>query len=124
MESRSSHPRLRGPRGLRDPRAWHRDYAGRRVAGVCVSLARNLEVSVSAVRLAFVLLALIHGVGFVLYGVLWALLPGCPEEPAAMDRWLGATRRFLGEDPDGVSAGPASDFRYEYDPDSDPEDER
>jgi phage shock protein PspC (stress-responsive transcriptional regulator) len=122
MESRSSHPRLRGPRGLRDPQAWHRAYAGRRFAGVCVSLAQNLEVSVTAVRLAFVLLALIHGTGFILYAVLWALLPGGPGEPAALDRWLGAARRFLGDDDESVRAG--SDYRHEYEPDYDGEDER
>ena len=124
MESRSSHPRLRGPRGLRDPRAWHRDYAGRRFAGVCASLAQNLEVSVTAVRLAFVLLALIHGLGFILYAVLWALLPGGPGEPAAMDRWLRAMRRFLGDDDAAVRTGADSDFHYEYEPDYDGEDER
>ena len=126
MESRSSHPRLRGPRGLRDPRAWHRDYAGRRFAGVCVSLAQNLELSVSAVRLAFVLLGLIHGMGFLLYAVLWALLPGGPAEPAAMDRWLRAVRRFLGDERGALRAGADPDFQYEYDSDYDdgPEDER
>jgi phage shock protein PspC (stress-responsive transcriptional regulator) len=126
MKSRSSQPRLRGPRGLRDPAAWHRNYSGRRVAGVCESLAQNLEISVSAVRLAFVLLALIHGMGFLLYGVFWALLPGSPGEPAALDRWLAAARRFLADDRDAVPAGVGSDVDYEYDRDADyePEDER
>lgn len=127
MESRSDQPRTRaarGPRGLRDPRAWHRDYAGRRLAGVCVSLAENLEVSVSAVRVAFVLLALFHGTGILLYAVIWALLPGTPDEPAPLDRWVHAARRFLGQEPGPLHAGADRDLHYDYDPDDDPEDER
>jgi hypothetical protein len=76
------------------------------------------------VRLAFVLLTLIHGMGFILYAVLWALLPGGPGEPAAMDRWLRAVRRFLGDDDDAVRTGADSDFHYDYEPDYDGEDER
>ena len=127
MESRTDqpHPRgPRGPRGLRDPRAWHRDYAGRRFAGVCVSLAENLEVSVSAVRLGFVLLALFHGTGVLLYAVIWALLPATSDEPAPLDRWVHAARRFLGEERGPLRAAAHRDLHYDYDPDDEEEDER
>jgi phage shock protein PspC (stress-responsive transcriptional regulator) len=93
-------PRPRGPRGLRDPGEWHRDYPDRRIAGVCQSLARNLEISVSAVRIAFALLALFHGFGVWLYAILWGLLPARPGEPSALDRWIRAGRRFLAGDPE------------------------
>ena len=43
--------------------------------GVAFTFAHNLEISVTAVRLAFILLTLIHGVGVILYAALWVLLP-------------------------------------------------
>lgn len=97
METTSSARRPRGPRGLRSPQAWHRDYDDRRIAGVCLSLAHNLEISVTAVRLAFIVLALIHGTGVILYLVLWALLPDRAGEPATLDRWIRDGKRLLGD---------------------------
>ncbi len=96
MENHSDRKRW-GPRGLRSPEAWHRDYDDRRIAGVCASLARNLEISVSAVRLAFIVLVFIHGTGLILYAALWALLPERDGEPAHLDRWIRSARRFIGD---------------------------
>jgi phage shock protein PspC (stress-responsive transcriptional regulator) len=78
MHSRSTDARPPGPRGLRDPREWHRDYPDRKLAGVCASLAANLEVSVTAVRIAFVALTLFRGTGLLLYVLLWLLVPARP----------------------------------------------
>lgn len=97
METNDTRTPPRGPRGLRDPREWHRDYPGRRIAGVCQSLAENLEISVSAVRIAFVLLALFRGLGVVIYLVLWALLPPRPGAPSPLDRALRGLRSLLAE---------------------------
>ncbi len=116
METTSSEQRPRGPRGLRSPQAWHRDYDDRRIAGVCLSLAHNLEISVTAVRLAFLVLTLVHGIGLVLYGVLWALLPDRAGEPAALDRWVREAKRILGD-------GSRPRRRYEADDRDDYEDE-
>lgn len=121
METTSSARRPRGPRGLRNPQAWHRDYDDRRIAGVCLSLAHNLEISVTAVRLAFIVLALIHGAGLILYAALWVLLPDRAGEPATLDRWIREGKRILGD-------GPRSRKRYEpedqddYDEDLDDDD--
>jgi phage shock protein C len=54
---------------------WRRDVADRKIAGVCAGLAVELGVSVTVVRAAFILLALFHGVGIVLYFALWFLMP-------------------------------------------------
>lgn len=99
METTSSSNRPRGPQGLRNPQAWHRDYDDRRIAGVCQSLAHNLEVSVSAVRLGFIVLTLFHGTGVILYALLWAMLPDRPGEAAALDRWIREAKRFVGDGP-------------------------
>ncbi len=48
---------------------------GRVIAGVCSGLARRLGVSVTAVRVAFVLSCLLPGPQVVLYLLLWLLVP-------------------------------------------------
>jgi phage shock protein C len=60
------------PKALTRPvnRAW--------IAGVCAGLADYFGVSPSAVRLAFVLSCLLPGPQFVIYLVLWLLMPRRP----------------------------------------------
>ena len=86
---------------LRDPRDWHRGYADRKLAGICAAVAHNLNISVSAVRAAFILLALFHGFGLVLYAMLWFLLPNEPGQPSAFDRILELARTLIGHTPSG-----------------------
>jgi phage shock protein PspC (stress-responsive transcriptional regulator) len=45
------------------------------IAGVCAGLANRWGVSAVAVRVMFVLLSLLAGVGVLAYGLLWMLLP-------------------------------------------------
>ncbi|MEZ0163469.1 PspC domain-containing protein [Kineococcus sp. LSe6-4] len=45
------------------------------VAGVAGGIAQRTGVHVNAVRAGFVVLALLGGIGFGLYGLAWALLP-------------------------------------------------
>ena len=87
--------RSRVSRGLRDPGEWHRGYPGRRVAGVCASIAHQLLFSVSAVRAGFVLLVLFRGFGFALYAVLWFVLPDQPGGRNGLDRLLDAFRALF-----------------------------
>ena len=49
--------------------------ADRILGGVCSGLAEGFHVEVLWVRLAFVVLAFINGVGLLLYVVLWVLMP-------------------------------------------------
>ncbi len=81
--------------GVRDPGEWHRGYPERRVAGVCATIAQQLRLSVSVVRAAFVLLALIHGFGFALYAVLWFVLPDQPGGRNGLDRVMDAFRALF-----------------------------
>ncbi len=60
-------------------RTWYRIQHGRRIAGVCAGLAREFGISVTLVRLAFVLGTLVGGPGLVIYLVLWVVMP---REPA------------------------------------------
>ena len=52
-----------------------RSETDRMIAGVCGGLAGYLNIDPVLVRLAFVVLALASGVGVVIYGLLWILMP-------------------------------------------------
>lgn len=63
-------------------RAWYRSRRDKKIAGVCAGLADEFGVSVTILRLAFVLSMLIGGgVGLIVYCVLWVVMPLRPEEP-------------------------------------------
>ena len=65
-------------------RPWRRSPRGRMIAGVCAGLAEEFGISVTIVRLAFVLAVLFGwGVGIVLYAALWLIMPLGPEEEHA-----------------------------------------
>ena len=66
-----------GQRGGSSPDDWHRVQAGKRVAGVCTGLAEQFDAPqlVLPLRLFFVLTTLFYGFGFILYIVLWILMP-------------------------------------------------
>jgi phage shock protein PspC (stress-responsive transcriptional regulator) len=82
--------------GLRDTTPWHRGYTDRKVAGVCAAIAHHMAISVTAVRVGFLLVSLVHGIGFIAYGVLWAALPNAPGGASGLDRLLGAARTLFG----------------------------
>ena len=82
--------------GLRDPAGWHRDFPERRIAGVCVSIAHNLRISVTPVRAAFVLLVLFHFSGVALYAILWFVLPEQSRGRSGLDRLVEAACTLFG----------------------------
>ena len=64
-------------------RPWHRSRRHKMIAGVCAGLAEEFGISVTILRLAFVLGTLISGMGAVIYLVLWVVMPYGPRsEPA------------------------------------------
>ena len=63
-----------------------RQRQGRLIAGVCVGLARGLRLDVSVVRLGALLLVLAGGIGVVLYGALWLVLPVEPGAAIAREQ--------------------------------------
>lgn len=65
-----------------DPPRLRRPERGRVIAGVCAGLSTQLQVPVSRVRVVMVLLALLGGLGVVLYAGLWIVAPvGVPDPP-------------------------------------------
>lgn len=68
-------------------RTWYRSRRERRIAGVCAGLAQEFGISVTVVRLAFLIGALVGGgVGIIIYLALWVVMPYRPawsdETPA------------------------------------------
>ena len=64
-------PHCRSRLFLRDPQRWHRAHPGRKLAGVSVALAQALALPVTPVRLAFLVLTLLHLAGAIVYLALW-----------------------------------------------------
>lgn len=60
---------------------WTRKSEDRMIAGVCAGLAERFDVSVTVLRLAFVIGAIFSGFGpaLILYVVLWVIMPLEPE---------------------------------------------
>jgi phage shock protein C len=61
-------------------RTWYRSRINRRIAGVCGGLAEEFGVSVTVLRLAFVLATLMSwGIGLIVYFTLWVVMPYRPD---------------------------------------------
>jgi phage shock protein PspC (stress-responsive transcriptional regulator) len=61
-------------------RAWYRVPENKMLAGVCAGLAEQFGVSVTIIRLAFVLGVIVGwGMGLVLYLALWVIMPIRPS---------------------------------------------
>jgi signal transduction histidine kinase len=73
-------------------RRLYRRAEGRRVAGIAAGIAEHLQVPVFAVRLAFLVLLIVNGLGAILYAVFWALLDIDP-----VDKARGKSSRHLGQ---------------------------
>lgn len=75
------------PTPVAEPPPLRRDMSRRMIGGVCAGIARTYDYDVTVVRIVALLLTLPGGVGFVLYAVLWALMPadtGTPQPAHAM----------------------------------------
>jgi phage shock protein PspC (stress-responsive transcriptional regulator) len=59
---------------------WCRVREGKMVAGVCAGLAEQFSISVTALRLAVVILTFLgFGWGLLMYVVLWVIMPYRPD---------------------------------------------
>ena len=68
---------------------WYRDLDDKMFSGVCAGLARQFGVSVTALRIAFVIAAFLGGWGVLIYLALWVIMPPStraekPEPPAEL----------------------------------------
>jgi phage shock protein PspC (stress-responsive transcriptional regulator) len=86
---------LEGPRGERQ--TLHRSATKRVFGGVCGGLGERFDVDANIVRVVFVVLSVVYGLGVVVYLAMWALIPrstsaddiDVPDElPIQKSRWL------------------------------------
>src|SRR5438067_3064232 len=70
-------------------RPVRRDPEGRIVAGVCSGLARHFGINPLPLRIAFVVAAAVGGLGFVVYGAAWLLIPAGPGDSTGRLRIRG-----------------------------------
>jgi phage shock protein PspC (stress-responsive transcriptional regulator) len=77
-------PRKTGAQGQSRPVSrLHLSNSDRKVAGVCGGLGEWLEIDPVLFRVAFVVLALVCGLGILVYIVLWLVIPRPSTLPAA-----------------------------------------
>ena len=77
----------------------------RMIAGVCGGLAEHLDVPVNYVRVGFIALSVLGGVGALLYGWLWVFTPSVAEAQADEERSWGTKSRTLSEEMSRVQQG-------------------
>ena len=64
-------------------RPLERAREGRKIAGICMGLARHLDVDVTLIRLLTIVGALFTGVGLIAYLIAWIVIP---EEPIIVEQ--------------------------------------
>jgi phage shock protein PspC (stress-responsive transcriptional regulator) len=69
-------------------RQLRRPFQDRAFAGVAAGLGQRFNVSPAWFRVAFILLALAGGVGFVLYGIGWILIPDEGSNESIAEGWV------------------------------------
>ena len=52
---------------------------GRKIAGVCLGFAEYFDLDVTLVRIVWLVVAVMTGVGFLAYPVAWIIMPEEPE---------------------------------------------
>jgi signal transduction histidine kinase len=73
-----------------------RDSAHRLVAGVCAGIGRHLRIDPLIVRIVFVAAATAGGVGIILYGLAWVLVPVDDSAPGTTSTWARRLPRGRG----------------------------
>jgi phage shock protein PspC (stress-responsive transcriptional regulator) len=58
---------------------FYRDTNNKFIGGVCAGLSNRFDIDPLWVRLAFLVSLFIGGTGFLIYVILWALVPGLPK---------------------------------------------
>lgn len=96
---RPTHPDRTSPWGV--PRRLTRPLWEKKIGGVCAGFARYFDVDVSLMRILWLVVSLVTGVGFIAYLIAWIAMPAeaalaiaaCPggqgSAPAPPPPWTG-----------------------------------
>ena len=83
----------------------YRSESDRVIAGVCGGLARYLRIDPLILRILFVVLAMVNGIGLMVYLVMWIVVPSAGAQPGTQEETIrrnvdeiGARARELGQE--------------------------
>ena len=91
---------------LSTPGYWHRVKEGKKIAGVCTGIARQLDspILILPLRLFFILTTIFYGFGFILYIIFWLLMSEPTDMPGRGEKsQRGENTRPASEDEKPVS---------------------
>jgi phage shock protein C len=71
---------------MEEVKKLYRSRKDRMIFGVCAGLAQYINLDVTLIRVFFVLLALLHGSGLIIYLILAIVVPNSPGEHPLSDR--------------------------------------
>jgi phage shock protein PspC (stress-responsive transcriptional regulator) len=95
---------------------WTRSERGKMIAGVCAGLAEQFDISVTVVRLAFVLGTLIGGgIGILVYVILWIVMPEA-DDVHGRALWSSDLPESVNDDEPLQASGRRDPARGEIDP--------
>jgi phage shock protein C len=63
----------------KEPKRLYRSRSNRMLGGVCAGLGEYLNIDPTVIRILFVVLAFAYGASFVIYLVMWVLMPEAPQ---------------------------------------------
>lgn len=86
-------------------RKLYRSRTDRVLGGVCGGLGEHLHIDPVIIRLLFVLLAFISGVGILLYLIAWVVIPVNPHEDASSTQRSVASSRIQRVHPHETTTG-------------------
>jgi phage shock protein C len=66
-----------------------RPRQGRKIAGVCLGFAEYFDIDVTVVRLVWLIVSVMTGIGLLAYPIAWIVMP---EEPLMLAEAVGAQR--------------------------------
>jgi len=104
---------------LSTPGYWHRVNAGKKIAGVCTGIAKQLDspILILPLRLFFILTTVFYGFGVLLYVILWTLMPAPVDPPGGGSSRAGTEGGRSPESPETVKEpGPAAVKETDEDP--------
>lgn len=82
---------------MSEQRKLLRNRSDRMLAGICSGLAHYFGVDPLLMRLVFVALALVNGLGFVIYLIMWIIVPDETSQHLSGEDMVNANLRDMGE---------------------------
>jgi phage shock protein C len=63
----------------KETKRLYRSRSNRMLGGVCAGLGEYLNIDATVIRILFVVLAFAYGASFIVYLIMWVLMPEAPQ---------------------------------------------